>query len=116
MSEERFKILKLIEEGKVKAEEGEELLRRLEETQEKEKRFFKLNVVEKGKTIVNINIPLSLIRWGLKFASKYTNEYGEKIDISPEDIEKFLNDPDFKGKIVDINIEEENTHVVIEIV
>lgn len=116
MKEERYKILKLIEEGKVKAEEGEELLRKLDESVEKEKRFLKVNVVEGGKTKVNITIPLSLLKWGLKFASKYAGEYGGKIDLSPEEIEGIINDPDFKGRIVDINEEEENTQVVIEIV
>ncbi|MGB9856790.1 MAG: LiaF transmembrane domain-containing protein [Dictyoglomaceae bacterium] len=115
MREERFKILKLIEEGKVKAEEAEELLKKLEETQEKEKRFLKVNVIENGKTKVNVTIPISLIRWGLKFASKYSSgEYGEKIEITPEEIESLINDPDFRGRIVDIN--EENEQVIVEIV
>ncbi|MCX7845257.1 MAG: DUF5668 domain-containing protein [Dictyoglomaceae bacterium] len=116
MKEERMRILKLVEEGKVKAEEAEELLKKLEGNLEREKRFLKVNVVESGKTKVNIIIPLSLLRWGLKLASKYGGEYGGKIDISPEEVEAIINDPDFKGRIVDVNVEEENTQVLVEIV
>ncbi len=116
MREERFRILRLVEEGKIKAEEAEELLKKIDENLEREKRFLKVNIVENGKTKVNIMLPLSLLRWGLKLASKYGKEYGNKIDISPEEIETIINDPDFKGKIVDINVEEENTQVLIEIV
>ncbi len=116
MREERYRILKLVEEGKVKAEEAEELLKKLDENLEKEKRFLKVNIVENGKTKVNLVIPLSLLRWGLKLASKYGGEYSDKLNISPEEIEAIINDPDFKGRLVDINVEEENTQVLVEII
>ncbi|MCS7202759.1 MAG: DUF5668 domain-containing protein [Dictyoglomus sp.] len=116
MKEERMRILKLVEEGKVKAEEAEELLKKIEGNLEKEKRFLKINIIEKGKTKVNIIIPLSLLSWGLKLASKYGKEYTGKIDISPEEIEAIINNPDFRGRIVDINVEEENTQVLVEII
>lgn len=116
MREERFRILKLVEEGKVKAEEAEELLKKIDENSEREKRFLRVNIVENGKTKVNITFPLSLLRWGLKLAREYGEKYGNKIELSPEEIEAIINDPDFKGKIVDINVEDENTQVLVEIV
>lgn len=115
MKEERYKILKLVEEGKIRAEEAEELIKKLEEIQQKEKRYLRVNVIENEKSIVNINVPLSFLKWGLKFANTYAEKYGEKIEISPEEIEKLINDPDFKGRIVDINTPEENVQVIIEI-
>ncbi|PNV80919.1 MAG: hypothetical protein C0196_00535 [Dictyoglomus turgidum] len=116
MKEERYKILKLVEEGRIKADEAEELIKKLEETSKKEKRYLRVNVIENGKNIVNINIPLSLLKWGLKFANTYAEKYGEKVEISPEEIENLVNDPDFRGKLVDINTPEDNVQVIIEIV
>ncbi|MGC9002138.1 MAG: LiaI-LiaF-like domain-containing protein [Dictyoglomus sp.] len=116
MKEERYKILKLVEEGRIKADEAEELIKTLEETSKKEKRYLRVNVIENGKNIVNINVPLSLLKWGLKFANTYAEKYGEKVEISPEEIENLVNDPDFRGKLVDINTPEDNVQVIIEIV
>lgn len=116
MKEERYKILRFVEEGKIGAEEAEELIKKLEETQEKERRYLRINVIENNQPIVNINVPLSLIKWGLKFANIYSEKYGKKIEISPEEIEKVIDNPDFKGKIVDINNSEENIRVIIEII
>lgn len=115
MKEERYKILRLVEEGKIRAEEAEELIKKLEEIQQKEKRYLRVNVIENGKAVVNINVPLSLLKWGLKFANNYVEKYGEKIEVSPEEIEKLINDPDFKGRIVDIITPDNNVQVIIEI-
>ncbi len=116
MKEERYKILKLVEEGRIRAEEAEELIKKLEETSKKEKRYLRVNAIENGKNIVNINVPLSLLKWGLKFANTYAERYGEKVEISPEEIENLVNDPNFRGKIVDVNTPEDNVQVIIEIV
>ncbi|ACI18382.1 LiaI-LiaF-like domain-containing protein [Dictyoglomus thermophilum] len=116
MREERYKILKLVEEGRIRADEAEELIKKLEEVSKKEKRYLRVNVVEKERNIVNITVPLSFLSWGLKFASTYAGKYGEKIEISPEEIKNLINDPDFKGRIVDINDVDDNVQVVIEII
>ncbi|MEN3011471.1 MAG: DUF5668 domain-containing protein [Dictyoglomus thermophilum] len=115
MREERYKILKLVEEGRIRADEAEELIKKLEEVSKKEKRYLRVNVVEKERDIVNITVPLSFLSWGLKFANTYAGKYGEKIEISPEEIENLINDPDFKGRIVDINDPDDDVQVVIEI-
>lgn len=116
MREERYKILKLVEEGRIRADEAEELIKKLEEVSKKEKRYLRVNVVEKERDIVNITVPLSFLSWGLKFANTYAGKYGEKIEISPEEIENLIHDPDFKGRIVDINDPDDNVQVVIEII
>jgi hypothetical protein len=115
MREERYKILRLVQEGRITAEEAEELLKKLEESQNRGKRLLLLKVIENGNNIVNISIPLSLAKWGLKFANTYAEKYGEKIDFSPEELEELISNPDFKGKIVDINVPEKNTQVIVEI-
>ncbi len=116
MREERYKILKLVEEGRIREDEAEELIKKLKEVSKKEKRYLRVNVVEKERNIVNITVPLSFLSWGLKFANTYAGKYGEKIEISPEEIENLINDPDFKGRIVDINDPDDNVQVVIEII
>ena len=101
---------------KIRADEAEELIKKLEEVSKKEKRYLRVNVVEKERDIVNITVPLSFLSWGLKFANTYAGKYGEKIEISPEEIENLIHDPDFKGRIVDINDPDDNVQVVIEII
>ncbi|PMQ01528.1 MAG: hypothetical protein CBR30_05595 [Dictyoglomus sp. NZ13-RE01] len=118
MREERYRILKMIEEGKISSEDGEELLKKLEENYDfksSEKRLLRIYIEEEGVNRVNITIPLSFLKWGLKFANKYSVQYGG-VDLSPEEIEKILNDPDFRGKIVDIQSDEDSTRVIVEII
>ncbi len=80
MNEERKRILGMLSEGKISAEEAEELLSALSEdneavpeTAKKEPRYLRV-MVEPGPESsspdkVNIRIPLKLIRAGLKLAS-----------------------------------------------
>jgi len=61
-----------------------------------------------------------LINWGLNIASKMGKNTvdvgGEKIPIDMEELSKAMNDPEFTGKIVDVEDEEEGKHIEIEIV
>lgn len=79
MNEEKKKILEMIQEGKISASEGLELLQALEETEEKAnqgqrvgspaaKRFLRVRVYAANSTKVNVNIPLGLLRVASKFA------------------------------------------------
>jgi hypothetical protein len=130
MNEEIKRVLNLLEEGKINKEEAAELIDALkEENYEGEpvpgskdtskKRFFRITAVENGKRIVNLTLPLSLINFGLRTfkatGKKTITVEGQEIPLDIDEINKAINDPDFRGKIIDIDEPEENTHVKIEI-
>jgi hypothetical protein len=76
MSEERLRILKLIEEKKVTAEEGLKLLDALGDASEGSgvtPKWFKVRVTKAGreKPTVNVNIPFSFLRAAVKLGGKF---------------------------------------------
>ncbi|MBI4927487.1 MAG: hypothetical protein HY835_06965 [Anaerolineae bacterium] len=91
-SEERMKILKMIQEGKLTAQEGMELLDTLDARPEKsgpaqpptpplipplpirESRWFRVVVTDTttGKTRVNVRLPISLVSAGMKMGAKFS--------------------------------------------
>ncbi len=82
-TQERLQILKMIEQGKISASEGSELLRALEQTERgkpKEPlkgasapRWFRVRVtdVKTGRNKVNVNIPLGLVNIGVKMGARF---------------------------------------------
>ncbi|GAB4158007.1 MAG: hypothetical protein Fur0021_27480 [Candidatus Promineifilaceae bacterium] len=82
-TQERLQILKMIEQGKISASEGSELLRALEQTERgkpKEPlkgasapRWFRVRVtdVKSGRNKVNVNIPLGLVNIGIKMGARF---------------------------------------------
>ena len=129
MKKEIKKVLEMLKEEKINDEEAAELLEALREAKKEEettplstkkKRFLKIRVTKGEKPQVNINIPFSLVNWGLNLASKLgkntINIEGKEIPIDMDELNKAMNDPEFTGKIVDIVDEEEGEHVEIEIV
>jgi hypothetical protein len=130
MNEEIKRVLNLLEKGKINKKEAAELIDALkEENYEDEpvsgskdtskKRFLRISAVENGKRIVNLTLPLSLINFGLRTfkatGKKTITVEGQEIPLDIDEINKAINDPDFRGKIIDIDEPEENTHVEIEI-
>ena len=130
MNEEIKRVLNLLEEGKINKEEAAELIDALkEENYEGEpasgskdtsqKRFLRISAVENGKRIVNLTLPLSLISFGLRTfkatGKKTITVEGQEIPLDIDEINKAINDPDFRGKIIDVDEPEANTHVEIEI-
>ncbi|TFG91029.1 MAG: hypothetical protein E4G71_04405 [Candidatus Atribacteria bacterium] len=129
MKEEIKKVLEMLEEKKITSEEAAELLEALRDTKEEEeitplstkkKRFLKIRVTKGEKPQVNVTIPFSLVNWGLNLASKLGNNAvnieGKEIPIDMDELNKAMNDPEFTGKIVDVEDEEEGKHIEIEIV
>ncbi|MGB6606931.1 MAG: hypothetical protein WBF28_03900 [Atribacterota bacterium] len=129
MKEEIRKILEMLKEGKINDGEAAELLEALRETKEEEeitplstkkKRFLKIRVTKGEKPQVNVTIPFSLVNWGLNLASKLGNNAinieGKEIPIDMDELNKAMNDPEFTGKIIDVDDEEKGEHVEIEIV
>lgn len=83
--EERMKILKMIEEGKISAEDGAKLLAALADSRRTptpqslnistsgESRWFRVRVTDlsTGKTKVNVNMPMGLVSVGIKMGARF---------------------------------------------
>lgn len=81
-TEERLQILKMIEEGKISAAEGADLLRALEQDSGRPSeplkgasapRWFRVRVTDTntGRNKVNVNIPMGLVNVGIKMGAKF---------------------------------------------
>ncbi|MCL6613632.1 MAG: hypothetical protein K6U03_03250 [Firmicutes bacterium] len=126
MSEEKLRILQMIQEGKISAAEGLELLEALEEPQAEtgepapagKARFFRVRVYGEKVPKVNVNIPLSLIKAASKFANfgmafipeEARREMERKgIDLSQIDLAELVSQIEqglCDGKIVDVDIDD----------
>lgn len=120
-SEERMKILNMINEGKITAEEGSKLLSALTRRSEKPKkvsksglsnRWLRVRVTDMstGKAKVNVNVPMKLVDAGLNIAAQFTPEMksGQMMDTVKEALAENI-----RGKIVDVIDEEDQEHVEI---
>jgi hypothetical protein len=120
VSEERIKILEMVEEGKIDASGAMELLSALERNQEeivpkKNVKWLKVRVkTMENESKVNVNIPLALVDVGLKLAKTYDPKLKEsgldKIDIE-EIMDAVKNGAE--GKIVEVEDEENQTRVKV---
>jgi hypothetical protein len=120
-SEERLKILQMIQEGKISAEDGAKLLSALTENSKTkrprtvgrtgESRYMRVKVTDmiSGKTKVSVNLPLGLIDAGLNIASNFMPEMG--VDAADE-ISAAISGG-LTGKIVDVHDEEDGEHIEI---
>ncbi len=117
-SEERLKILRMIEEKKITPEEGARLLKALARGRAKkarpsegERRWLRVRVtdIRSGKTTVNVNLPLSLVDVGLRMGARFVPEMdaGELEELA-EALREGLT-----GKVVDILDEEKGERVEI---
>jgi len=120
-SQERMKILKMISEDKISAEEGAQLLSALSLRSEKLKHESRRNPVNQmlrvrvtdmvsGKTKVNVNLPMRLVDAGLNIAAQYIPEMenGQMMEAVKEALSENM-----IGKIVDVIDEEDGEHVEI---
>lgn len=123
-SEERMRILKLIQEGKITADEGAKLLAALSSADKpkksrpvptsssgKQARWFRVRVTDMrtGKTKTSVNIPLGLMEWGLQIGAQYAPDLG---GLDSEQLVEMLQSGAM-GKIVDVIDEEDGEHVEI---
>jgi len=120
-TEERMKILNMIREGKISAEEGAKLLSALGDSQKAtrtsatrstgEPRWFRVRVtdMESGKTKVSVNIPFGLMEWGMQIGAQFAPEVGE---LDFEQLKEALQSG-VEGKVVDVIDEEDGEHVEI---
>ena len=120
-TEERMKILNMIREGKISAEEGAKLLSALGDTEKPsrmpstrttgEPRWFRVRVTDlvSGKTKVSVNIPFGLMEWGLQIGAQFAPEVA---DLDFEQLKEMLQSG-VEGKVVDVIDEEDGEHVEI---
>ncbi|MBN2551051.1 MAG: hypothetical protein JXB15_17955 [Anaerolineales bacterium] len=120
--DERMRILKMIEEGKITAGEGAELLNALNQGRkvrppevkaappEGSPRWFKISVTDlvTGKHKARVTIPFSLMDWGLKIGAQFAPE----IAVGMEDWQQAFQSG-VEGKIIDVVDEEDGEHVEI---
>ena len=120
-SEERMKILKMISDGKITAEEGSRLISTLSQKSEKEIKYAKRSLsnqmlrvrvtdMSTGKAKVNVNVPMKLVDAGLNIAAQFTPEM-ENAQMM-EAVKEALAE-NMSGKIVDVVDEEDQEHVEI---
>ncbi len=121
-SEERKKILKMIQEGKITPEEGARLLKALSTKREKPHRragksrlaarWLRVRVtdMEKGKTKVNVNLPLRLVDAGMSIAAQFVPDVA--FDDLMEAVSEALDDG-LTGKIVDVVDGEDGEHIEV---
>ncbi len=118
-TEERMKILKMIEEEKITAEEGAKLLSLLGGRAQKRAprgragsaRTLRVRVtdVRSGRSKASVQIPLSLVDAGLKIGAHFAPEIeGVEFD---QVIEAF--NAGLTGKIIDVIDDEDGEHVEI---
>ena len=116
-----MQILRMIEEGKISASEGAELLRALEQMSGDKSakslkgssapRWFRVRVTDAntGRNKVNVNIPIGLVNVGIKMGARFAPEIeGSEYEEIMEAIRSGK-----QGKILDIFDEEDGERVEI---
>ncbi|MGE5376282.1 MAG: SHOCT-like domain-containing protein [Bacteroidota bacterium] len=120
-SEERMKILKMIEDGKLSAEEGTKLLSALNSPRVPTPprppgmpgapRWLRIRVtdIRTGRSKASVQIPLALVDAGMKIGAHYAPEV-EGVDMS--NVLEALRSG-VTGKIIDVTDDEDGEHVEI---
>jgi hypothetical protein len=119
--EERMKILKMVEDGKVSAADGAKLLAALSESRRPpaspnpppggEARWFRVRVTDTrtGKAKISVNIPTGLVSVGLRMGARFApNLETEQMQAMVDALQSGAT-----GKIVDATDEEAGEHVEI---
>jgi len=120
-SEERMRILRMIQEGKITAEEGAKLLAALRESRKEtreplppgrfSKNWLRVRVTDMktNKTKVSVNLPMGLVDAGMRIGAQYAPQLSG-IDLSQvmEEVRAGA-----QGKIIDVIDEEDGEHVEI---
>jgi hypothetical protein len=121
--EERLKILKMIEEGKISAEEGAKLLSALSQGQRGasgpagtrppggQARWLRIRVTDTrtGRSKASVQIPVALVDAGMKIGAHFAPEV-EGVDMS--NVLAAMR-AGMTGKIIDVTDEEDGEHVEI---
>ncbi|MTI70284.1 MAG: hypothetical protein FH751_08540 [Firmicutes bacterium] len=120
LKNEKMQILKMVEDGKISSKDGVELLEALEEKEtsissNRSAKWLKVRVYDPDdKTKVNVNIPISLVDIGMKFATKFSPELKDS-DFQDLDFDEIIEaiKNGAEGKIVDVQSEESGERVEV---
>jgi len=121
-AEERMQILKMIQEGKISAEEGAKLLQALSASKADKRstassgsggdaRWFRVRVTDlaSGKSKVNVNIPMGLVNVAVKMGARFApNIEGANYEEMVQAIKNGAS-----GKIMDVTDDQDGERVEI---
>jgi hypothetical protein len=121
MSEEALRILKMVEEGKVSAEEAQKLLAAVEEDTSTEvevsgrkPKWLKVQVYNGGpKAKVNVKIPLSLLKIAKKFIPRDAKAKINEADVDLDEIFEAIEHGEV-GKLVEVEDGDDRVYVYVE--
>ena len=94
MNEEKSRILKMLEDKKITADEAMKLLDALDRTEsrptdrELKKKWLHIRVEKDGKQTVNLKLPLSLLKFGFKFAPHHARGGHMRARLHAERVER----------------------------
>ncbi|HTX80280.1 MAG TPA: hypothetical protein VMC62_11450 [Longilinea sp.] len=121
-NEERVKVLKMVQEGKISADEAAKLLEALEQDAGPRQqpagevtggagRWFRVRVTDSdsGRTRVNVRMPLGVVNAGIKMGMRFAPEL-EGVD--PQEIMSLIQSGEV-GRIVDVYDDDDDEHVEI---
>ena len=123
-TEERVKILKLVQDGKISADQGVQLLEALQDPLKNKAegstgqpkviqvaRWFRVSVTDTdtGKVRVNVRLPVNLITAGVKMGARFSPEV-EGLDM--DQLMTLIKAGEI-GKIVDVVDEKDGEHVEV---
>ncbi len=124
-TEERLRVLKMLQEGKITAPEAAQILEALEEipspnapktpaaaqVPSRPGKWFRVLVTDtnSGKTRVNVRLPLNMVSAGVKMGMKFSPEV-EGLDVN--ELMAFINSGEV-GQIVDVIDDEDGEHVEV---
>jgi hypothetical protein len=84
VNEEKLRILKMLEEGKIDADKAVQLMDALDRAdsrpseRELKKKWIHIQVEKDGRNTVNVKLPLALLKFGFKFAPQATRHGAER--------------------------------------
>jgi hypothetical protein len=122
VDEARLHVLRMVEEGKLNAAEGINLLETLTQGQKSARtqartssggpQWFRIRVtdLDSGRSKATVNIPLGLMDWGLRIGAKFAPEVA---DYNLNELTRILREGGMNGKIIDVVDEEDGEHVEI---
>lgn len=120
---ERLKVLKMVQEGKISADEAVQLLETLDKAGSKPTNpaeedankyagkylLVKVTDLKTGRKKVNVRLPLGMVNTGLKMGVKFAPQMK---DMDPEELMKAIQSGG-TGQIVDVEDEEDGEHVEV---
>lgn len=123
LKEERMQILKMLEEGKISANDAAQLLSALEmgaareteaasgSTPRAKARWLRIRVTDQasGKQKVSVNLPMGLVKVGMKMGARFTPGV-EGVDL--QELAELI-DSGAEGKIIEVDDHEDGEHVEI---